>query len=153
MDLLNPNSYQKGGWVLHMLRTEIGDELFKKCIQTYYQKYSRSNANSQDFQDIVEAVCERDFSVFFNQWLHQAGHPRLQINSNFENRKLSLEINQKEGVFSFPLTVDIKCVEGPTIQRKIWITQETTRKDIVTSYPITEVIIDPEVELLYELVK
>lgn len=153
MDLLNPNSYQKGGWILHMLRAEIGDELFQKCIQTYYQKYSRSNADSKDFQDIVEAVCDKDFSTFFNQWLHQAGHPRLQINSKFENRKLSLEINQKEGVFSFPLTVEIKCTEGPTIQRKIWVTQETTQKDIITSYPITEIVIDPEVELLYELVK
>ena len=91
--------------------------------------------------------------MFFNQWLHRAGHPKLQINSNFENRKLSLEINQKEGVFSFPMKVDIKCTEGPTIRRTIRITQETTRKDIVTSYPITDVIIDPEVELLYELVK
>lgn len=151
--LLNPNSYQKGGWVLHMLRAEIGDELFQNCIQSYYRKYSRSNANSKDFQNVVEEVCNRDFSVFFNQWLHRAGHPKLQINSNFENRKLSLEINQKEGVFSFPMKVDIKCTEGPTIRRIIRITQETTRKDIVTSYPITEVIIDPEVELLYELVK
>ena len=152
-DLLNPNSYQKGGWVLHMLRAEIGDELFQKCIQTYYQKYLRSNANSKDFQNVVEEVCDRDFSVFFNQWLHRAGHPKLKIKSNIENRKLSLEINQKEGVFSFPLKVDIKCTEGSTIRRTIRITQETTRKDIVTSYPITEVIIDPEVELLYELVK
>ena len=136
-----------------MLRAEIGDELFQKCIQTYYRKYSRSNANSKDFQNVVEEVCDRDFSVFFNQWLHRAGHPKLQINSSFENRKLSLEINQKEGVFSFPIKVDIKCTEGPTIRRTIRITQETTRKDIVTSYPITDVIIDPEVELLYELVK
>ena len=153
MHLLNPNSYQKGGWVLHMLRAEIGDELFQKCIQTYYRKYSRSNANSKDFQNVAEEVCDRDFSMFFNQWLHREGHPKLQINSDFENRKLSLEINQKEGVFSFPIKVDIKCTEGPTIRRTIRITQETTRKDIVTSYPITEVIIDPEVELLYELVK
>ena len=153
MDLLNPNSYQKGSWVLHMLRAEIGDKLFQKCIQTYYRKYSRSNANSKDFQNVVEEVCDRDFSIFFNQWLHLAGHPKLQINSNFENRKLSLEINQKEGIFSFPLKVDVKCTEGPTIRRTIRITQENTRKDIVTSYPITEVIIDPDVELLFEIVK
>lgn len=153
MDLLNPNSYQKGGWVLHMLRTEIGDVLFQKCIQTYYQKYSRSNANSKDFQNIVEEVCDRDFTIFFNQWLYRAGHPKLQINSNIENRKLSLEIIQKEGVFSFPLKIAIKCTEGPVIERIVGITLETTRKDIITSYPITEIIIDPDVELLYESVK
>ena len=153
MDLLNPNSYQKGGWVLHMLRAEIGDDLFQECIQTYYQKYKRSNANSKDFQHVVETVCDRDFSTFFNQWLHRAGHPKLQIKSSFENRRLSLEINQKEEIFNFPLKVEIKCTEGPTIQRKIQVSQENTKKDIVTSYPITEVIIDPEVELLFELVK
>src|SRR5581483_4664886 len=42
MTLLNPNSYQKGGWVLHMLRRRTGDSLFWKAISTYYNAYRNS---------------------------------------------------------------------------------------------------------------
>ena len=52
MDLLNPNSYQKGGWILHMLRNELGDEAFHQTIRTYYQKYRLSNADTKDFQKL-----------------------------------------------------------------------------------------------------
>ena len=36
MRMLNTNSYQKGGWVLMMLRNQLGDEIFWKAVQTYY---------------------------------------------------------------------------------------------------------------------
>ncbi|HEY6900821.1 MAG TPA: M1 family metallopeptidase, partial [Puia sp.] len=43
MKLLNPNSYEKGGWVLHMLRRRIGDQAFWKGISTYYATYRNKN--------------------------------------------------------------------------------------------------------------
>ncbi|HKK41587.1 MAG TPA: M1 family metallopeptidase, partial [Bacteroidales bacterium] len=39
MDLLSPNSYQKGAWVLHMLRRRLGDETFWKGIRLYYSRF------------------------------------------------------------------------------------------------------------------
>ncbi|NBR14429.1 MAG: M1 family peptidase, partial [Crocinitomicaceae bacterium] len=59
MDLLNANSYQKGGWVLHMLRYELGDSLFQQSIRTYYQKFRLSNADTKDFEQVVESVANR----------------------------------------------------------------------------------------------
>ena len=41
LQLLNKNSYEKGGWVLHMLRRKLGDKVFQKGIQTYYAAYIR----------------------------------------------------------------------------------------------------------------
>jgi len=43
MDLLNTNSYEKGSWVLHMLRRQFGDSVFKKSIRTYYETYAGKN--------------------------------------------------------------------------------------------------------------
>jgi len=54
--LLNTNSYQKGGWVLHMLRRKLGDSLFWKGIQTYYATYNGGNASTSDLQKIFEEI-------------------------------------------------------------------------------------------------
>ena len=61
--------YNKGAWVLHMLRREIGDSLFFKSITTYYSKFKYSNADTKDFINICEEVSSRDLDVFFNQWV------------------------------------------------------------------------------------
>ena len=49
MNLLNPNSYQKGAWVLHMLRYQLGDKVFFRGLQLYYSMYCNSNASTEDF--------------------------------------------------------------------------------------------------------
>ncbi|MDB5207395.1 MAG: family metallopeptidase, partial [Flavisolibacter sp.] len=56
MSLLNANSYQKGGWVLHMLRSEVGDTTFQKIIQSYYNQYKGSNADTRDFEAVAEKI-------------------------------------------------------------------------------------------------
>ena len=68
MDLLNANSYQKGAWVLHMLRNEVGDSAFHKIIRSYYQQYKGSNADTRDFEAITERVSERNLKWFLDQW-------------------------------------------------------------------------------------
>ena len=50
MNLLNPNSYQKGSWILHMLRRELGDSVFKKAVRKYYETYSGKNADTKNIQ-------------------------------------------------------------------------------------------------------
>jgi aminopeptidase N len=64
MHLLNPHSYQKGAWVLHMLRTTIGDSAFFSGIRTYYTTYKFGNASSNDFQKCMQTKCrERPYHL------------------------------------------------------------------------------------------
>ena len=60
--------YNKGGYVMHLLREELGDELFWKGI-TYYtrQNYGKS-VTTADFQKALEKASQRDLSSFFNKW-------------------------------------------------------------------------------------
>lgn len=62
-------TYQKGAWVLHMLRDKIGNEKFKKAIQAYYSKYMNSNATTDNFIDEMERVTNENLRPFFKQWL------------------------------------------------------------------------------------
>jgi aminopeptidase N len=53
---LNPLNYQKGAWILHMLRGMLGDERFFEGIRRYYRQYAGGNALSKDFQSVMESV-------------------------------------------------------------------------------------------------
>ena len=74
MKLLNANSYQKGGWVLHMLRRQLGDSVFWKSIREYYATYAGKNADTQDLQEIFEKVPVKNWMNFFTNGLYTPGH-------------------------------------------------------------------------------
>jgi aminopeptidase N len=155
--LLNANAYQKGSWVLHMLRSEISDSLFWIAIRTYYENYQFSNASSLDFQHIVEDVCNCPMSYFFDQWLKQPGHPiiSMSIQKNKKSSLIVLEQLQNE-TFIGELTIQIYKENGDYELIKVPITKgvngQTQEKRIVLKLPyaVDNVILDPYRELLFE---
>jgi aminopeptidase N len=153
MDLLNANSYQKGGWVLHMLRYELGDSLFQQSIRTYYQKYRLSNADTKDFEQVVETVAKRKLDWFFKQWLYEGGHPLLKIDSEIDKEKLTLTIEQKDRLFLFPINIEIVFIDGQKRIEQIEVFKVLTTITREYSKEIQRITIDPNVDLLYEKVK
>jgi aminopeptidase N len=116
MELLNVNSYQKAGWVLHMLRRQLGDSIFWKSIRNYYAAYSGKNADTKDLQMVFEKISGKNLSAFFQQWLYSPGIPTLDISWNYlsNEKKVSLTIKQLQKTpFSFPLEVQLKNGAGP----------------------------------------
>ena len=97
MTLLNPNSYEKGGWLLHMLRRALGDATFWKGISTYYTTYRNKNASSADFEHVMESVSGKDLRAFFHQWLDIPGHPHVTISCKYDPDKRSLGIDFTQG--------------------------------------------------------
>lgn len=126
MSLLNENSYQKGGWVLHMLRKEVGDTVFRKIIQTYYQEYKGSNADSRDFENVAEKVSGKDLTWFFDQWLYQPGIPELEIETKTEADELKLKIKQAKRLYQFHLDINIETADGKKITERIFVKDRET---------------------------
>ena len=77
--LLNDNNYQKGGWVLHMLRGLLGDEVFFAGIREYYRRYLHTAVLTEDLQAVMEEISHQDLSWFFAQWIHSPGYPVLEV--------------------------------------------------------------------------
>ena len=150
MDLLNPNSYQKGGWVLHMLRGEIGDELFHKVIRTYYQKYRMSNADTRDFQEVVEQVSGTNLDWFFEQWLFSRGHPKLNIESKIHENSLAISVSQSDLLFKIKLPIRVHFDDGSSINEILYLNDHQTRFRQMYKLQIERIDIDPDVRLLYE---
>jgi aminopeptidase N len=146
MVLLNPNSYQKGGWVLHMLRRKLGEEAYWKGIRSYYAKYSGGNANTDMLRAELEKASGQNLEQFFNQWIFTAGAPHLSINWRYDIAKktVDLTITQKQAaLFDFPLEISI---DGK--RHKLLVKNKTTILKVPLKTKPAAVIADPNVNLL-----
>jgi aminopeptidase N len=153
MRLLNHNSYQKGAWVLHMLRRKLGDELFWKGMRSFYEDYRNKNAITKDFQKEMEKASKMDLDGFFKQWLFQTGQPDLRIYTRKGTTKGSTDIiieQTQDHLFTFDLDLQIKNSKESYIL-KIPVTEKVTIKTI-KAQEITQIIPDPDTNLLFRLI-
>ena len=153
MRLLNANSYQKGGFVLHMLREELGDSAFFRGVRDYYTRHRHATAVTSDLQDALERSSGRDLDLFFDQWLRRPGYPELDIvwRSDSTARTLGVTVIQGDrfGAYQFNLRLALADTSGALRRVEIGIpAQDTTRVQLPISAPVTQVEADPAVQLL-----
>jgi len=115
MDLLNAMNYQKGAWVLHMLRSNLGDEAFFRGIRNYYAAHKNSTASTEDLRRALEKASGRDLRAFFTRWVYDSGHPQYELNWEWlGQRELRLVLRQIQSGNAFldPVQVVITTATG-----------------------------------------
>ena len=149
--VLSRNSYQKGSWVLNMLRHELGEEVFWEGIKRYYATYKDSNAMSSDFQKIMEEVSGKDLNEFFEQWLYVKGYPELKWGWKYNKGKLKISVKQlqKQHTFKFPIEFGIKTGDDMEIV-SFDVEGDSQSFEVALKDKPESVIIDPEYWLLFE---
>lgn len=153
MELLNTNSYQKGSWVLHMLRRQLGDSVFHKAIREYYERFAFSNANTKDLQKVFEEVSGEKLAVFFQQWLYEKVNPYLHIqwNWNEDAQQTTITITQlQQPVFQFPLEISLQTNTGKETVATIQVSTEKNVFAIPSPEKIIRLTPDPNTSLLFE---
>ena len=161
-DLLNRNNYAKGGWVLHMLRGLLGDETFFRSIRSYYAQYAYGTVLTADLQRVFEADAGRPLDWFFEQWVHQPGHPVLEHRweTSEDGAELILTVAQTQSpdwpTFRFPLDVEIvgstsadgAATTGNTRRERVELRQRTQTFRFPVDAPPEAVVLDPDGWLL-----
>ena len=153
MQLLNPNSYQKGGWVLHMLRRQLGDAVFHTIIRNYYAAYAGKNADTRDFQKICEKESGKDLSVFFDQWLYSPGLPKIELKWKYDikTKSISATVTQlQKNIFQFPIEIQMLTSSGNLSTETVTVTKQNQRFDIPVKEKPVKVNLDPGTSLLFE---
>jgi aminopeptidase N len=77
--LLDANAYQKGAWVLGMLRGLVGDSAFFGGLRRYFARYQGESALTAQLESAVEDASGRRLGWFFDQWLRRPGAPRVEV--------------------------------------------------------------------------
>jgi aminopeptidase N len=116
LKLLNTNSYQKGAWVLHMLRTALGDSAFFAGVREYYREHRHGNARTDDLRRALERASGTALGWFFDQWLRRPGFVELSTRWSYDrpSRRVTVEVVQgpRFAPFRFPLTLELRDAGG-----------------------------------------
>lgn len=161
-------AYAKASWVVHMLRSQLGEELFRRCVKTYLEKHKYQTVVTQDLISIVEDLSGRSFDRFFDQWIFSSPIPELAVNYEWDESeklaKVSISQQQKSGdkiaKMRFPLKLRFKTksgildkdVEIREIEEDFYVSLESA-PDIVRIDPefnlLANIIFKPSTTMLY----
>jgi aminopeptidase N len=151
-DLFDRHTYQKGSWVLHMMRGVLGDELFFKAIRHYVQKHAYQTVETNDLKEAIEEATGRNLDWFFNQWAYKAGHPEYEVQTNWDesSKLLTVTVKQTQKVteltplFRMPITLEITMENGKRQRERVEVNEvEQSFHFRLTERPKV-VLFDPE---------
>jgi aminopeptidase N len=156
MKLLNPNNYEKGAWVLHMLREQIGDEAFFRGLRVYYNAHRDANATTEDLRRALEQSSGKSLKEFFARWIYGVGHPRYQVRWGLTRNGTLLRVTisqiQNGNAFLDPIPIEVT-VNGQTIKRTIQPKSKLATLTIRLSGKPTSTKVDPNETLLKEVIE
>jgi aminopeptidase N len=117
------NAYGKGGWVLYMLRHQIGEDAFYRGLQHYLEVNRGKNVVTADLAKAIEEASHTNVDQFFSQWLYGAGGPKFDLSYTYDAEKhqvlLAVKQTQKVegrvGLFRVPVEVEITTATGPKL--------------------------------------
>ncbi len=146
-------TYQKGAWVLHMLRVTVGDDAFWRGIRAYYAAHMNAHATTADFQRAMEEASGQSLGPFFDQWLRQGGMPAFRAVVGPGAREgvatLSLIPDSSTHRFTIPVEYALELADGSRhLGRTMLTTGETTTLSIPVAARPRALRIDPETRLL-----
>jgi aminopeptidase N len=80
--------YAKGGRLLNMLRTYIGEDDFRSGLKQYFAKHQYGNTTGDDLWSALGAASGKDVASFMNPWLEQSGFPLVTVDQ--QDTKLAI---------------------------------------------------------------
>ena len=146
--------YQKGAWVLHMLRNYVGEDNFRRGIRNYYKKYYNSTTTTNQFKTEMEVVSGMNLDTFFDQWLYKGGNMVLDGNWKFDEKKGRIEVNlnqvQNDGyLFEMPVELGISYNDKNLEKiQTVKLEKEKGRFYIASDSKPISIKIDPNTKLL-----
>lgn len=123
-DVFDVVSYQKGGRILNMLRSYVGDSAFYKSLNLYLTRYKFNSAEAQELRLAFEDVTGQDLNWFWNQWYYGSGHPKLDISYGYDDAtktaKVFVKQTQTGNLFKLPVAIDVYQNAGKK-RNNVWL--------------------------------
>jgi aminopeptidase N len=158
LDLFDRHLYEKGGLVLHALRAELGDTLFWAGVRTYLEAHAGGIVETRDLQRAMEEVSGKSLGRFFDQWVHKAGHPEIDIVLTWERGVLTVAAKQTQsttdgvpGCFELPLDLDLGDADGSVARRTVRISERQQTFSLPVPQRPAFVVVDPGARIIGEV--
>ncbi len=154
--VLNGLVYQKAGWVLHMLRQEVGTENFWLAIREYYRRYRNGSASTSELRAIFEQQSGQPLEWFFTQWLTRPGVPKVEGAWRYDaiNKVVEVTVTQSQTAAPYRINVGVGIAASagdlPRIETIELTGRQATRRFPAATAPAA-VILDPQTTLLMDV--
>jgi aminopeptidase N len=150
--------YNKGAYVLHMLRGILGDSVFFACLSSYAgnPSYRYGHATTEDFRSVCETVSQRNLNFFFDQWVYDQYYPMYGYNftQNTATGETNVYIRQtqstpgRRAVFEMPIQIKFLFQSGGDTTVTVWNNQQVQTFQLSISRSIASMQFDPDVWIL-----
>jgi len=140
---------EKGAMVFHMLRWEMGDDVFAKFLKALLSQYTDKPIRTANVQTVAEAQSNLQLTAFFSQWLDGTGAPEFTDNYSVfrlakgEGFRTVGSISQDLDLFSMPVELRIE-TEGKSEERRVDLSGTESRYSVTTFGRPRRITIDPE---------
>jgi hypothetical protein len=147
--------YEKGTWILHMLRRRMGDERFQSFLGELRRRFEWKSLDTESFRLLAAGFMppkspDPKLESFFDQWVYSTGIPTLRLTSALAGKapsqKLTVTVEQS-GVdenFSAAVPVEIQFGKAPPITRMVVTSNEPAVFTIAVRQAPSKVLLDPE---------
>jgi aminopeptidase N len=152
--VLNSLVYQKGGWVLHMLRGLVGTDRFWAGIRDYYRRYRNANASTDDFRQVMEQAAGTDLAWFFDQWLKRPGMPKIEARWSWNGKEVQIELRQTHAgaPYRLPLEIGLVNAAGQVATQRVELTEAARTFTLPSAASPASVVVDPNTWVLMEAI-
>lgn len=128
-DMFDLVSYNKGGGIVNMLRSYLGEEAFFKGLNIYLRTNAFKTGEAHQVRQAMEEASGLDLNWFFNQWYYGSGHPVLDIsykwNESTKTQTVVLRQTQQGQTFRLPMAIDIYA-GGKKQGNQVWMNDKNT---------------------------
>ena len=135
--------YEKGAWILHMLRLRMGDEPFFHMLNELCRRYQYKTVSTNEFQALAEEFLPGKGSLagFFESWVHGTGIPTLKVSSSIKGKAPAIQVSATvaqsdvDEDFTAEAPLEVQFATGPSVVK--WV--RTSDEPAIVTVPVKRV--------------
>jgi len=154
-ELFDRHVYERGGLILNMLMNLLGEDVFRRGVRNFLNRHRFGNVDTMDLKKSLEEVSGLDLDWFFETYIFNAGHPRLEVSIE-RGEKYKLVIEQVQGedmpeVYRIPVEILVRYSDG-SVEKLVENLSERRQLIYIDSVnDIDYILVDPEFKLFAEI--
>ena len=150
-------TYQKGGFVLRMLKWILGDDDFYQMVREYTSNpnFAYKYATTENFKNQLFTSTGKDFTEFFNDWVYGEGYPTYTIkwNQPVANQNVNLLISQTQShasvsFFEMPLPIKVTGTNGEVVHLVLNNTQNFQNFSELINFKVASVSFNEDLQII-----
>ncbi len=151
--------YSKTAYLFHMLRQELGDEMFRDSLRTFWDAHRFSAVGWPELITAFEAESGRDLKQFFEQWLERPGAPSLTVRDvkaapgDNGGYRLDLRLSQEAPAYALRVPLEVLFENGERQRFHVRLDNLDKAVSLDVDQLPAEVLVDPDHDLFRRLTR